>query len=56
MQRFTSLGSAQRLLSAFGMIAPHIRPRRHLLGAAYGQEMRARLHTGREVTQTESLR
>ena len=41
-------------LSAFSMISPHVRPQRHLLGAAaYRQEMRARLPTGQEVTQTE---
>jgi len=56
MQRFKSPGSAQRFLSAFSMISPHFRPRRHLLGAAaYRQEMRARLHTWREVTQTEAV-
>jgi len=53
MQRFKSPGSAQRFLSAFSMISPHCRPRRHLLSAAaYRQEMRARLQTWREVTQT----
>ncbi len=56
MQRFKSPGSAQRFLSAFSMISPHVRPRRHLLGAAaYRQEMRARLRTWREVTQTEAV-
>ena len=56
MQRFKSAGSAQRFLSAFSMISPHFRPRRHLLGAAaYRQEMRARLQTWREVTQTEAV-
>ncbi len=56
MQRFTSAGSAQRFLSAFSMISPHFRPRRHLLGAAaYRQEMKARLQTWREVTQTEAV-
>jgi len=38
------------------MISPHVRPRRHLLGAtAYRQEMSARLRTWREVTQTEAV-
>jgi len=56
MQRFKSPGSAQRFLSAFSMISPHVRPRRHLLGAAaYRQEMRARLQTWREVTLTEAV-
>jgi len=56
MQRFKSPGSARRFLSAFSMISPHFRPRRHLLGAAaYRQEMRARLHTWREVTQTAAV-
>jgi putative transposase len=54
MQRFKSAGSAQRFLSAFSMISPHFRPRRHLLSAAaYRQEMRARIQAWREVTQTE---
>jgi putative transposase len=53
MQRFKSPGSAQRFLSAFSMISPHFRARRHRLGAAaYRQEMRARLHTWHEVTCT----
>ncbi len=56
MQRFTSPGSAQRFLSAFSMISPHFRPRRHLLGAAaYRQEMRARVHTWWDVTQTAAV-
>jgi len=56
MQRFKSPGSAQRFLSAFSMTSPHFRPRRHLLGAAaYRQEMRARLQTWRDVTQTEAV-
>ena len=41
MQRFKSPGQAQRFLSAYGPIAQHFRPRRHLLAApAYRQEMR----------------
>jgi len=56
MQRFKSAGSAQRLLSAFSMISPHFRPRRHLLSAAaYRQEMCTRLQTWREVTQTAAV-
>jgi hypothetical protein len=34
MQGFTSAGHAQRFLSAYGPIAQHFRPRRHLLSAA----------------------
>src|SRR5215831_3804310 len=40
MQQFKSPGQAQRFLSAFGPIAQHFRPRRHLLSAPeYGHEM-----------------
>src|SRR5215510_4907853 len=43
MQRFKSAGHAQRFLSAYGPIAQHFRPRRHLFSAsAYRQEMRQR--------------
>ena len=56
MQRFKSPGSAQRFLSAFSMISPHFRPRRHCQGAlAYRQEIGARLHTWRVVTQTSAV-
>jgi putative transposase len=34
MKHFTSLGHAQRFLSAFSGISPHFRPRRHRLTAA----------------------
>src|SRR5918996_3527540 len=34
MQRFKSPGHAQRFLSAYGPIAQHFRPRRHLLSAS----------------------
>ena len=45
MQRFESPGHAQRFLGAYGPIAPHLRPRRHLLSAlAYRQEMRLPLY------------
>jgi putative transposase len=51
MQGFKSSGHAQRFLSAYGLIAQHFRPRRHLLPApVYRQEMRQRLHTWQEVT------
>jgi putative transposase len=51
LQGFKSSGHAQRFLSAYGLIAQHFRPRRHLLPApVYRQEMRQRLHTWQEVT------
>ena len=54
MQGFTSPGHAQRFLSAYGPIAQHFRPRRHLLTAAdYRQEMRNRFARWAEVTGTD---
>jgi putative transposase len=54
MQGFTSAGHAQRFLSAYGPIAHHFRPRRHLLSAsAYRQEMRQRCASWAEITGTE---
>src|SRR3989442_8212259 len=54
MQGFKSAGHAQRFLSAYGPIAQHFRPRRHLLSAAdYRQEMRQRFVSWAEVTGTE---
>jgi putative transposase len=51
MQRFKSPGHAQRFLAAYGPIAQHFRPRRHLLPApVYRQEMRRRFHTWQELT------
>jgi transposase-like protein len=51
MQGFKSSGHAQRFLSAYGPIAQHFRPRRHLLPAsAYRQAMRQRFHTWQELT------
>jgi putative transposase len=51
MQGFKSAGHAQRFLAAYGPIAQHFRPRRHLLPASvYRQEMRQRLHTWQELT------
>jgi putative transposase len=38
MQGFKSLGHAQRFLSAYGPIAQHFRPRRHLLSASEYRE------------------
>ena len=54
MQGFKSPGHAQRFLSAYGPIAQHFRPRRHLLSASdYRQEMRERFTRWAEVTGTE---
>jgi putative transposase len=54
MQGFKSPGHAQRFLSAYGPIAQHFRPRRHLLSApAYRQEMAQRLQMWEEITSTE---
>ena len=54
MQGFKSPGHAQRFLSAYGPIAQHFRPRRHLLSAsAYRQEMRNRFESWAEITGTE---
>src|SRR5215211_4154644 len=44
VQGFKSPGHAQRFLAAYGPIAQHFRPRRHLFSApAYRQEMQKRL-------------
>jgi putative transposase len=54
MQGFKSPGHAQRFLSAYGPIAQHFRPRRHLLSASeYRQEMKQRFESWAEVTDTE---
>jgi putative transposase len=51
MQGFKSPGHAQRFLSAYGPIAQHFRPRRHLLRAlGCRQEMGNRFHTWQELT------
>jgi putative transposase len=51
MQGFKSPGHAQRFLAAYGPIAQHLRPRRHLLSApAYRQEMVQRFQSWQEVT------
>jgi putative transposase len=51
MKRFTSPGHAQRFLSAFSGLSPHVRPRRHRLAAEhYRQEMAIRFTTWNEVT------
>jgi hypothetical protein len=45
MQWFKSAGQAPRVLAAQGPLAPHVRPRRHLLPALISrQEMRPRVH------------
>jgi putative transposase len=54
MQGFKSAGHAQRFLAAYGPIAQHFRPRRHLLSApAYRQEMRNRFESWAEITGTK---
>jgi len=51
MQRFKSPGQVQRFLSAYGPIAQHFRPRRHLFSATvYRQELAKRFHIWREIT------
>jgi putative transposase len=51
MQRFKSPGHAQRFLAAYGPIAQHFRPRRHLFSAPeYRHEMRQRFQTWQEIT------
>jgi putative transposase len=53
MQGFKSPGHAQRFLSAYGPIAQHFRPRRHLLSAPeYCYEMQQRFEMWREITCT----
>lgn len=53
-QGFTSPGQAQRLLAAYGPMAQHFRPRRHLWSAsAYRQEMRNRVERWADMTGTE---
>jgi putative transposase len=54
LQRVKSAGQARRLLSAYGLIAQHCRPRRHLLSAsAYRQAMSRRFERWAEITGTE---
>ena len=51
MRRFKSAGHAQRFLSAFGIIASHFKPRRHLLTAErYREERQSRFETWAEVS------
>jgi putative transposase len=54
MQGFKSPGHAPRFLSAYGPIAQHFRPRRHLFSAPeYRQEVKKRFQVWGEVTGTE---
>src|SRR5215471_11799092 len=54
MQGCKSAGHAPRFLSAYGPIAQHCRPRRHLLSAPeYRQEMRQRFESWAEITGTK---
>jgi putative transposase len=51
LQRFKSPGHAQRFLAAYGPIAQHLRPRRHLFSALeYRHERRERFQTWQEIT------
>jgi putative transposase len=53
LQGFKSPGHAQRFLAAYGLIAQHFRPRRHLLSAsAYHDEMKHRFERWAEITGT----
>jgi putative transposase len=54
MQGFKSPGHAQRFLSAYGPIAQHFRPRRHLLSTLeYRQERRNRFERWAAIAGTE---
>lgn len=51
MKRFKSIRHAQQFLSAFSVISPHFRPRRHLLSAPeYRQVMADRFAVWTEIT------
>jgi putative transposase len=53
LQGFKSPGHAQRFLSAYGPIASHFHPRRHLCSAPeYCQEMAQRFRSWQEITGT----
>jgi putative transposase len=53
MQGFKSPGHAQRFLAAYGPIAQHFRPRRHLLSAPdYRHKMGQRFQMWGEITGT----
>ena len=54
MQGFKSAGHAPRFLSAYGPIAQHFQPRRHLLSASeYRREMCNRFESWGEITGTK---
>jgi putative transposase len=56
MRRFPSAGGAQRFLSAFSGISPHVRPPRHKLSAAeYRATMTDRFTLWNEVTGTAAM-
>jgi putative transposase len=51
MPWFKSSGHAQRFLAAYGAMASHFRPRRHLFPAReYRRQMTQRFQTWREIT------
>jgi putative transposase len=50
MKRFESIRHAQRLRSAFSVIWPHSRPRRHLLSATNRQVRAGRFAVWTEIT------
>ena len=55
MKRFTSVGHAQRFLSAFSGISPHFRPGRHRFTALeWRTEMADRFTVWQEVTATDA--
>jgi putative transposase len=56
MRRFKSAKQAQRFLSAFGPIAGHLQPRRHLLHAGeYRTLLQARFQPWNEVTEVKKV-
>ncbi|MFE7765874.1 IS6 family transposase [Streptomyces sp. NPDC057438] len=56
MKGFRSVGGAQRFLSAFNGISPHVRPRRHLMPAHdYRAEMTVRLAIWEQITGVAGL-
>ena len=56
MRRFKSAKQAQRFLSAFGPIAGHFQPRRHLLHAGeYRTLLQARFQQWNEVTEVKKV-
>jgi putative transposase len=56
MQGLKSAGHAQRFWSAYGPLAQHFRPRRHLSSASeYRQEMRNRFESWAEMTSMERV-